>query len=88
VPIPPGCIFIRFEKKCAKSEDTFPALSRRGGSCPPGEGGEDCARRLELAGNRVVCRRMEDALHGFFSLPVRFEHVRRTYELINDFLEE
>ena len=35
-----------------------------------------------------MCRRMEDALHGFFSLPVRFEHVRRTYELINDFLEE
>ncbi len=56
--------------------------------CPLRDEGEDYARRLELAGNRVVCRRMEDALHGFFSLPVRFEHVRRTYELINDFLEE
>ena len=56
--------------------------------CPLRDEGEDYARRLELAGNRAVCRRMEDALHGFFSLPVRFEHVRRTYELINDFLEE
>ena len=32
--------------------------------------------------------RIPDALHGFFSLPVRFKHVQKTYALINAFLEE
>ena len=32
--------------------------------------------------------RMENALHGYFTLPVRFELVKKTYALINHFLEE
>lgn len=32
--------------------------------------------------------RMPDALHGYFSLPARFSQVKRTYEIINRFLEE
>lgn len=46
------------------------------------------AKRLEEAGNQVQLYRMKDALHGFMSLPKRFVHVKRAYELINKFLSE
>jgi len=45
-------------------------------------------RRLAQAGNQVQVYRMKDALHGFFSLPKHFVHVKRSYELINKFLNE
>lgn len=48
--------------------------------------GEAYARALREAGNSVEQYRMPDALHGYFSLPVRFPMVRRTYDLIEQFL--
>lgn len=48
--------------------------------------GEEFGLRIRKAGG--VCRiyRMKDALHGFFSMNYRFAHVKRAYELINEFL--
>lgn len=48
--------------------------------------GEQFGRRLSEAGNQVEVYRMKNALHGFLSLPKRFVHVTRCYELINQFL--
>ncbi|MGI6269169.1 MAG: alpha/beta hydrolase [Candidatus Howiella sp.] len=50
--------------------------------------GEEYARRLEAAGNRVVIRRMPDALHGYFSLDEKFPLVQETYALIGQFMRE
>lgn len=50
--------------------------------------GEEYGRRLKTAGNRVVVRRIDNAMHGYFSLPVRFSVVRNTYRIINQFLRE
>jgi acetyl esterase len=50
--------------------------------------GEAYGDKLRAAGNRVLSYRMRDALHGFLSLPPRFVHVKRTYALINSFLNE
>ncbi len=50
--------------------------------------GEAYANALSKAGAEVVLHRMPDALHGFFSLPLRFTQVRQAYEWINDFLHE
>lgn len=49
---------------------------------------EEYGRRLKAAGNHVVVRRIDNALHGYFSLPVRFSSVRDTYKIINRFLQE
>lgn len=49
---------------------------------------EEYGRQLALAGNRVTVHRIKDALHGFFSLPVRFAAVKESYETINEFLRE
>ena len=49
--------------------------------------GEDFARRLAEAGDSYVeLHRMKDALHGFFRLPERYPHVKRTYRAIRHFL--
>ncbi len=45
-------------------------------------------KKLFEAGNHVEVYRMKDALHGFFSLPKHFVHVKRSYELINQFLNK
>lgn len=50
--------------------------------------GEAYAKALRQAGNEVYHYRMKDTLHGFFSLPSRFAHVRRAYEHINSFLNK
>lgn len=50
--------------------------------------GEEYGKRLRDSGNYVEIYRMRDALHGFFSLPSRFTHVKQTYELIRAFLGE
>ncbi len=50
--------------------------------------GEAYGKKLSKYGNDVICYRMKDALHGFFSLPLPFKHVRQCYELINEFLDE
>lgn len=48
--------------------------------------GEAYGRHLAEAGIEVEVYRIADALHGFFALPPRFMHVKRTYEYINRFL--
>ena len=50
--------------------------------------GEEYARRLRESGNNVELYRMDDALHGFFSLPATFPHVKQTFDLIRSFLGE
>ncbi len=50
--------------------------------------GEAYGARLRAEGNRAVTRRIPDALHGFFSLPLRFQQVRHCYSHILDFLNE
>ena len=48
--------------------------------------GEEYGRRLKEAGNSVIIHRIENALHGYFSLPLRFSAVKTSYALINKFL--
>lgn len=48
--------------------------------------GEAYGMRLKEAGNKVKMYRMNDAVHGFFSLPWKSEYVIRSYEIINNFL--
>jgi acetyl esterase/lipase len=48
--------------------------------------GETYGRKLSEYGNSVDVYRLKDALHGFFSLPKHFVHVKKSYELINKFL--
>ena len=55
--------------------------------CPLRDEGEAYGKALAMAGNRVKVFRMPDALHGFFSLPVRFSQVKKAYVLINRFLK-
>lgn len=50
--------------------------------------GKAYADALKEAGNVVKYRCIQDALHGFFSLPSSFRHVKRTYCSINRFLRE
>lgn len=50
--------------------------------------GEEYGRRLSQAGNHAVVYRMKDALHGYMGLGPRYVHVRRTHELISDFLKK
>lgn len=50
--------------------------------------GEAYGARLLAERNTVTVRRMPDALHGFFSLPILFPQVKQCYEHINDFLKE
>lgn len=48
--------------------------------------GEAYGEKLKEGGNRVTIHRMENALHGYFNLPLRFVHVERTLELVRNFL--
>lgn len=50
--------------------------------------GEAYAKRLLEAGNVVQLHRVKDALHGFFSLPPRFEPVMECYQFMNEFLRQ
>lgn len=56
--------------------------------CPLRDEGEYYGERLREAGVVTEIHRIPDALHGFFSLPPRFAHVRQAYEIINRFLSE
>lgn len=49
--------------------------------------GEAYGAALQRAGGQVEIHRMPDALHGYFSLPLRFAKVRQTYQWICEFLE-
>ena len=55
--------------------------------CPLRDEGEAYGQRLREEGGSVEIHRIPDALHGYFSLPVRFSLVKQTYEIINRFLE-
>ncbi|MDR1117102.1 MAG: alpha/beta hydrolase [Oscillospiraceae bacterium] len=48
--------------------------------------GEAYGLRLRDYGGYAEIHRMPDALHGFFSLPYRYVHVKNSYELINRFI--
>ncbi|MFA6948494.1 MAG: alpha/beta hydrolase [Eubacteriales bacterium] len=48
--------------------------------------GEAYGRRLRKYGGDVTMYRMRDALHGFFSLPVKYSHVRKALYYIAKFL--
>ena len=50
--------------------------------------GEAYGKRLLNAGNEVEIYRLNDAIHGFFSLGVRSQHMRDSIELIKQFLKE
>lgn len=50
--------------------------------------GEAYGKRLLNAGNEVEVYRLNDAIHGFFSLGVRSQHMRESIELIKKFLKE
>jgi acetyl esterase/lipase len=50
--------------------------------------GEAYGEKLKQGGNRVVLYRMDNALHGYFNLPIRFVHVERTLRLVLEFLDE
>ncbi|GHU87240.1 alpha/beta hydrolase [Spirochaetia bacterium] len=54
--------------------------------CPLRDEGEFYGKRLKEAGNEVQVYRMKDAFHAYMMLSPRFVHVKRTYELINNFL--
>lgn len=55
--------------------------------CPLRDEGEAYGHRLREEGGCAETHRIPDALHGYFSLPVRFSQVKETYEIINRFLE-
>ncbi|MHC6201700.1 alpha/beta hydrolase [Breznakiellaceae bacterium SP9] len=55
--------------------------------CPLRDEGEYYGKLLAEAGNTVRVYRMKDAFHSYMNLPPRFVHVKKTYELINAFLE-
>jgi len=50
--------------------------------------GEEYGRKLKEAGNSVTVRRIDGALHGYFSLTARYSAVKESYEIINRFLKE
>lgn len=50
--------------------------------------GEAYGMRLKEFGNTVEIYRMQDALHGFLSLPKRANSIIKCYENINNFIEE
>lgn len=49
--------------------------------------GEEYGRRLKEAGNQVEIHRIQDALHGFFALGVKYYHVQESFAIINRFFD-
>lgn len=56
--------------------------------CPLRDEGEEYGRKIQEAGGYAQIVRIQDAIHGYFSLPVKFKQVKETYDIINNFLEE
>ena len=50
--------------------------------------GEEYGRRLKEAGNHVIVRRIENTLHGYFTLSAKFSAVKESYDIINKFLND
>ena len=55
---------------------------------PLRDDGEWYGKRLKDAGNEVEIHRIQDALHGFFALGIKYFHVQESYTIINQFLKE
>ena len=55
---------------------------------PRRDEGEWYGKRLKDAGNEVEIHRIQDALHGFFALGIKYFHVQESYTIINQFLKE
>lgn len=49
--------------------------------------GELYGEKLKNAGNEVEIHRIKDALHGYFALGIKYNHVQESFELINRFLK-
>ncbi len=54
--------------------------------CPLRDEGEEYGRRLSEAGNSVLVYRMPDALHGYFSLPIKMRMIQKTFAVMRSFL--
>lgn len=54
--------------------------------CPLRDEGEAYGKLLQRDGCKVEIYCMQEALHGFFSLPRRFSQVKKAYGLISNFL--
>lgn len=50
--------------------------------------GEAYGKRLKEAGCDVEIHRIKNALHGFFALGIKYNHVLESFKIINRFLEE
>jgi acetyl esterase/lipase len=50
--------------------------------------GEAYAEKLRAAGCEAENYRISDALHGFFTLPIKFAQVRAAHNLIRTFLDK
>ena len=50
--------------------------------------GEAYGHKLQEFGNQVEIHRLEDAIHGFFSNPIRTEQQAQAYRWINEFLND
>ena len=54
--------------------------------CPLRDEGEEYGRRLADAGSNVSVFRMPNAIHGYFSLPIKLKLKKKTYSVIRRFL--
>lgn len=50
--------------------------------------GEAYGYKLQEFGNNVEIHRVEDAIHGFFSIPINTDRQSKTYKWINSFLND
>ena len=50
--------------------------------------GEEYGKRLKEAGNYVEIHRIQEALHGYFALGIKFLHVQESFEIMNKFLNK
>ena len=48
---------------------------------------EEFGRQLKAAGNEVQVERIANALHGFFALGIKHNHVQESFDIINEFLK-
>ena len=55
--------------------------------CPLRDEGEFYGKKLKEARNYTEIHRIQNSLHGFFSMPYAYEKVKLTYNIINNFLK-
>lgn len=48
---------------------------------------EEFGQQLRAAGNEVQVERIANALHGFFALGIKHNHVQESFDIINEFLK-